>query len=135
MKFSWSSHNTAEDLKELCQEVERLQSRWDLSKKCGFSLQLTIDELFNNLIMHTVPKASVEVTIELLEEQKEILVTVIDDCPPFDPLQLTHPHIDAPLEEREIGGLGIFLIRKKSKRFEYERKNNQNILKITLYKD
>lgn len=133
MKFSWQSHNSKEELQELCEALEELIQKWQLSKKCGFSLLLTIDEWFNNLIMHTIPSAAVQVEVE--QKDDEITITVVDDCPPFDPLQLEAPDIDAPLEEREIGGLGVFLIRKRSKRFEYERRDNKNILKITLYKD
>lgn len=133
MKFSWQSHNSREELQDLCEALEDLVQKWNLSKRCGFSLLLTIDEWFNNLIMHTIPSAAVQVDVELGDD--EIIVTVVDDCPPFDPLQLETPDTGAPLEDREIGGLGVFLIRKRSKRFEYERRDNKNILKITLYKD
>ena len=59
-----------------------------------------------------------------------MIITFIDSGKPFNPLNIVEPDISLSAEEREIGGLGIFLVKKTMNLVEYEYKNGQNILKI-----
>ena len=64
------------------------------------------------------------------ENQDEVSITFIDSGIPYDPLAREDPNVRAPAEEREIGGLGIFMTRKLVDDASYEYKNGQNILTL-----
>ena len=65
------------------------------------------------------------------DDKKSIIITFIDEGVPFDPLIKKDPNVSLSVEERDIGGLGIFIVKKTMDKVEYEYKENQNILKIT----
>ena len=62
-----------------------------------------------------------------------LTMTIADDGVPFDPLGAEAPDVDAPLEEREIGGLGIHLVRNLVDDASYHRRIDRNVM--TLVKD
>jgi serine/threonine-protein kinase RsbW len=53
-------------------------------------------------------------------------LTVLDDAPPFDPLEAPEPDTTLPVEQRPLGGLGIFLVRKLMDEVQYERRDGRN---------
>ncbi|MBP2672866.1 MAG: hypothetical protein H6Q85_2932 [candidate division NC10 bacterium] len=78
----------------------------------------------------TGPKAGwIDVTIERRGDAVDMTVT--DDGPAFDPLQLPEPDVTAPLEGRQPGGLGVHLVRKLMDRVEYARAGGRNRLTMT----
>ena len=89
------------------------------AQDCGFSprtiyaVELATDEAFTNIVEHAYGGESndlVEVTCKLHDDSLEI---ILYDCgEAFDPTTVPEPNLDAPLEERETGGLGIFFMRK-----------------------
>ena len=60
----------------------------------------------------------------------EVVITFIDNGVPYDPLSREDPDTTLSAEERDIGGLGIFLVKKNMDEVAYEYKNGQNILRI-----
>ena len=70
------------------------------------------------------------VKIEVENDPLSVIITFIDNGKPFNPLEQAEPDVTASAEERKIGGLGIFLVKKTMNLVEYEYKNGQNILKI-----
>ncbi len=68
--------------------------------------------------------------MELSEEPLSVVITFIDNGVPYDPLRKTDPDTTLSAEEREIGGLGIYMVKKSMDGVEYEYKDGQNILKI-----
>ena len=69
--------------------------------------------------------------IEVSKLSDCIVVKFIDSGKKFNPLEIAEPNIHAPLEERSIGGLGIFMTKKLSDTLSYERSNGKNICTIT----
>ena len=69
--------------------------------------------------------------IEVSKLSDSIVVKFIDSGKKFNPLEIAEPNIHAPLEERSIGGLGIFMTKKLSDTLSYERSNGKNIFTIT----
>ena len=118
------------NLEELRVQIEELEELWQLPFKTMFVLQLTIDELITNAIMHCKKNANIELHIEKKDEYIEI--TIKDNAAFFNPLTLKEPDITAKLEDRCPGGLGILLVRKKSRTFEYRRENEHNVVTITI---
>lgn len=110
------------------EELEKL----DCPVKARRQIDVAIDELFGNIARYAyspdVGKATVRFSVE--EDPLEVTITFIDNGIPFNPLEKSNPDTHLSAEERPIGGLGIFLVKKSMDMVEYEYKNGQNILKI-----
>ena len=68
--------------------------------------------------------------MERREDPKTVYVTFIDSGMPFDPLKKEDPDVTLPAEEREIGGLGIYMTKQAMDEVSYEYKDGQNILTL-----
>ncbi len=115
------------------EELEKL----DCPVKARRQIDVAIDELFGNIARYAyspdVGKATVRFSVE--ENPLEVTITFIDNGIPFNPLEKSNPDTHLSAEERPIGGLGIFLVKKSMDLVEYEYKNGQNILKIKKKSD
>ena len=86
-----------------------------------YSLQLATDEAASNIIEHAyegVSNANLDVTCDLRGDM--IIITMRDTGAPFDPSRVKQPNIKADLSERQIGGLGVYLMRKIMDEVRYE---------------
>lgn len=102
-----------------------------IAEPAALLARLALEELATNLAMHA-PGAEHAVHVECRATPRELLVCVEDDGPPFNPLDTPAPDLEAPIERRRVGGLGIHLLRELSDRFEYERSRGRN--RVTLAK-
>ena len=111
--------------------TEELQ-KLDCPIKAETQIAVAIDELFGNIARYAytpdVGKATVRFEVE--EEPLSVVITFIDNGVPFNPLAKSDPDVHLSAQEREIGGLGIFLVKKTMNMVEYEYKDGQNILMI-----
>lgn len=87
----------------------------------------TVDELVPNIVDYS---NSDYLEIEIVRDDKGITLRFRDGGIPFNPLKKDPPDISLPMEEREIGGLGIFLVIKKMDVVEYEHTDGENILTV-----
>ena len=121
------------ELERLYEVVTRFLQTHGQTSKFINSVNLVLEEMVTNVIKYAEPKAGdphVAVHLDLVSRQ--LTVTLIDNGPAFNPL--LHPDVDttAPIEDREIGGLGIHLVKKLVDHIEYQRRDNQN--QLTLVK-
>ena len=95
-------------------------------------IELAVEEIFINIASYAYRPDEGPVTIQVTVEDDPIrvILTFIDKGKPFDPLAKKDADVTLPPEEREIGGLGIFLVKKTMDSVEYEYKNGQNILTV-----
>ena len=104
----------------------------DCPKKAQMQIDIAIDELFGNIAHYAynpeIGKATVRV--EVIEDPLAVTITFIDNGVPYDPLAKADPNTTLSAEEREIGGLGIYMVKKSMDDITYEYKDGQNILKI-----
>ena len=100
--------------------------------KAQTQIAIAIDELFGNIARYAytpdIGKATVRFAVD--ENPLSVIITFIDHGVPFNPLEQAQPDIHASAEDRPIGGLGIFLVKKSMNMVEYTYKNGQNILTI-----
>lgn len=110
------------------EELERLEC----PKKAQIQISIAIDELFGNIARYAyspdIGKATVFLEVE--DDPMAVIITFVDNGKPFNPLAQADPDIHVSADERKIGGLGIFLVKKTMNLVEYEYKEGQNILKI-----
>ena len=100
--------------------------------KVQMQIDIAIDELFGNIAHYAYnPETGpATVQVEVRQEPLEVIITFIDNGIPYDPLAKGDPDITLSAEEREIGGLGIYMVKKSMDEISYEYKDGQNILKI-----
>lgn len=95
------------------------------------SIELICDELAANVCRHAyggTGEGSYE--LEIRFEEGECIIRIVDSAPPFDPTQRKEADTSASLEEREIGGLGIHLVRRHVDRMRYRRRSGQNVVTV-----
>lgn len=104
----------------------------DCPIKAQTQIAIVIDELFGNIARYAYTPDIGEATVQLeIEEQPlSVIITFIDHGVPFNPLEQENPDVTAPAEDRKIGGLGIYLVKKTMSMVEYEYRNGQNILRV-----
>ncbi len=123
---------TVENIERVINFVNEQLEQYGCAAKIRTQIDIAIDELFGNIAHYAYhPKTgAATVRVEVLDEPLEVIITMIDNGKPFDPLRTAPPQIHLPAEERKIGGLGIFLVKKSMDDISYEYQNGQNILKI-----
>lgn len=121
---------TVEELPALVEFLQRVWQDWALPDAAAFPFELALDEVFMNVVMHgTTPDGSPrEVSVLLRHAGSAVTMVMEDDGPAFDPLTLDAPDIDAPIEERELGGLGVFLVRELMDELSYAYTGTHNQL-------
>ena len=111
---------------------EQLQSH-GCPMKAQMQIDIAIDELLSNIAYYAYSSGSgtVTVRVEIAEEPLSVLITFIDNGVPYDPLKKEDPDTTLSVDQRDIGGLGIYMVKKSMDGVEYEYKDGQNVLKIT----
>ena len=110
---------------------ERLEAA-DCPMKTQMHLDVVVEEVFANIANYAYApdKGDAVIRMEITGEPKIATITFLDRGMAYDPLSRTDPDVTLPAEEREIGGLGVFLTKKLMDDVSYERSDGQNILTI-----
>ncbi len=123
---------TVENIEKVTDFVNEQLEFLGCSMKAQTQIDIAIDELFGNIAHYAyspeVGKATVRV--EVIKDPLSVVITFIDNGVPYDPLKAADPDVTLSAEEREIGGLGIFMVKKSMDDVSYEYKEGQNILRI-----
>ena len=104
----------------------------DCPMKAQMQIDLAVEELFVNIAdyAYTSGKGDAEIGIEIYGEPKTVEIVFSDRGIPYDPVKKVDPDTSLPAEERQIGGLGIFLAKKSMDDIFYTRSDGKNILTI-----
>jgi len=100
-----------------------------------YKICIVIDELLNNIISYAYQDKKehiLDIDINLTGERLAIKIT--DDGFPFNPLMVPPPDTKLGLEERELGGLGIHLVKNIMDEYQYKRIKGENIIVLVKYK-
>jgi anti-sigma regulatory factor (Ser/Thr protein kinase) len=92
--------------------------------------QLAVEEAITNVIVHGYGETGItgDIAIICRATRGIVEIQIEDTAPPFDPLSLPEPDLTSDIDDRQIGGLGIFLIRRVMDGIVYRYENNKNIL-------
>jgi anti-sigma regulatory factor (Ser/Thr protein kinase) len=95
-------------------------------------IQISAEEIFTNIANYAYPEGqgTAEVMSQVTEKDGSAVMTIqfSDTGTPFDPLAMPDPDITAPAEARDIGGLGIYMVRETMDDVDYRYENGRNIL-------
>lgn len=105
-----------------------------LDEQKQYKVMLITEEILTNLVRHAdfqTLNSDITVSVEISKEQN-VLFTCRDNSKEFNLLKHPDPDVTASIENRKLGGLGIYLSKKYAKTLDYSYENGYNILKITL---
>ncbi|WP_051610015.1 ATP-binding protein [Terasakiella pusilla] len=136
MTFSMTHRFEArtDHLKQVMDEVEVSVQKGELSGALGQNVMLCLDELLTNIIKYGEnEKGSVSVELDVREEGKKLKVFIKDDGPAFNPFEeVKEPDIDADLEDRMIGGLGVYFVKQLSESYCYSYIGRHNVVALSF---
>ena len=127
--------NSLPEIARVTEKFEIFAEENELSQRIIYDISLCLDELITNIVSYGFDDDSehiIEIQFQLTE--KEIKLIFIDDGIEFDPEQKEDPfHLKHSVEERPIGGLGIYLVKKLMDIIKYQRVEDKNILTLTKF--
>ncbi len=128
---SFVAPGTVESLGPIREFVRSKAAEAGLDKKRAYRLQLAVDEIASNIAIHGYEEhdlaGDIEVQAELTADH--LVITLVDEAVPYDPYSEVAPQaqdLDAPLEQRTIGGLGVFLAINNVDQFLYRFDHGRN---------
>ena len=121
-----------EKLPELLAFIEQQLEEVGCPLKTQMEIAVAAEEVFVNIASYAYAPGTgaVTVRIEISDDPAAATITFSDSGIPFDPLKKVDPDVTLPAEEREIGGLGIFMTRKIMDDVTYTYRDGQNILTL-----
>ena len=131
MKKTLVLSNDIRQIPELAAFVEALAEELSLNPAEAMSLNLALEEAVTNVMMYAYPAGvtgQVELDVDALPGR--LVFELSDSGVPFDPTAAPDADISLGVEERPIGGLGIFLVRQIMDSVEYARRGGKNILTL-----
>lgn len=121
--------NKIEQLALLPGFVEELCEELGLGMELVFNLNLVLEEAMTNVVMYAYPEGeSHQIWLTVSEHEGVLSAVLEDEGTPFDPTQVPDADVSLSAEERQIGGLGIFLMRQIMDEVSYEYAGNRNRL-------
>lgn len=123
---------TVQNIEAVTEFVDAQLEEYDCPMRAMIQLNVAIDELFGNIAHYAYnPETGLAtVKVEVTKDPMAVIITFIDKGVPYDPLKKEDPDVTKPIEEREIGGLGIYMVKKSMDEINYEYKDGKNILTI-----
>ncbi|HJJ37075.1 MAG TPA: ATP-binding protein, partial [Methanocorpusculum sp.] len=122
---------TVESLDEIVLWVDAALRPNGVAEPFISKMTLVIEELFVNIVNYAYPDEPGSMNFTMyLDPCLKLIIS--DTGVPFNPLEFSEPDVTLPIDDRNVGGLGIFLSKKLTDRITYERVNGTNVL--TVYK-
>ena len=118
-------------LSEVLSFVEEQLEEIGCPMKAQMQVSVAVEEVYVNIASYAYAPGTGMATIRLaLTEEQAVTITFIDSGVAFNPLEKEDPDVSLPAEEREIGGLGIFMTKKTMDEVRYERLGDNNVLTL-----
>ena len=119
-------------IKEVLAKVSQDMLDKNVSMESQNKIMIACEEIFSNIAQYAYKEGEGLVRIRSTVVNDKYLLRFIDNGVPYNPLQKDEPDIEADIDERDIGGLGIFIVKKMMHEVNYERVDNQNILTVGI---
>ena len=117
-----------ETVSQVAEFMESEMEKFEVSPKISMKLLIAIDEIYSNIVRYS---GATEATVSINKVENYLKLQFKDNGKQYNPLEAEEPDITASAEDRSIGGLGIFMVKKMLDNVEYEYANNFNILTLT----
>jgi serine/threonine-protein kinase RsbW len=117
--FDFSVKASLDNLQEIRSYIDRVGARLGVSESALGDLRLAVDEAVTNVILHGYGKLDGIVELHMHGDGDAVVIRIRDRAKTFDPSQVRAPQLDTALNDRPLGGMGIFLIRKMMDEAEF----------------
>ena len=123
---------TIENISAATAVVDEQLEALDCPMRAQMQIDIAIDELFGNIAHYAYTPDTGEATVrfEFDEAERCVRLTFIDSGIPYNPLEKDDPDVTLSAEERAVGGLGIFMVKKAMDGMAYERSDGRNVLTV-----
>ena len=121
-----------ENIPRIIAFIDETLEAWDTAMKAQMQIDVAADEILANISHYAYAPNTGEATVRLHIDEATRMATIIfiDRGVPFDPLAKADPDVTLAKQDRQIGGLGIYIVKKTMDAVEYQRKDGCNILTI-----
>lgn len=127
---SITTHPDMNSVSVVSQFLNNRSEHFKLQPKLKNKLQIAVDEIYSNIMRYSTAKTA---TVFCEKQENSVVLTFVDDGVEYDPTAAKEPDVTLSAEDREIGGLGIFMVKNTAQSMEYSREGNKNKLTI-VYK-
>ena len=106
----------------------------NLPPRIAYAVNLSVDEILSNTISYGYDDDGAHrIALTLRLEDGTLVVMIVDDGRPFDSSLAQDPDTESPLEERALGGLGLFLVQQMMDGVDYRRRDGRNVITLTKH--
>ncbi len=120
-------------LKDIVEFTEKYLAEQGIGESVAWSINLAIEELFTNMVRHNTG-AGHPIAIGFSAEGNHLTVQLVDDdVDPFDPSSVPEVSVDEAIDERDVGGLGLHLVKSIVDKITYEYENRR--MRVTIVKN
>ena len=117
-----------ETVPQVAEFMETEMEKFEISPKISMKMLIAIDEIYSNIVRYS---GATEAIVSIKKSDNTLKLQFKDNGKPYNPLDSKEPDIIASAEDRSIGGLGIFMVKKMLDKVEYKYVDNYNILTLT----
>ena len=117
-----------ETVSQVAEFMETEMEKFEVSPKISMKLLIAIDEIYSNIVRYS---GATQATVSINKIENTLKLQFKDNGIPYNPLDAKEPDITASAEDRSIGGLGIFMVKKMLDNVEYKNIDNCNVLTLT----
>ncbi|MBR0444081.1 MAG: ATP-binding protein [Clostridia bacterium] len=117
-------------LQDVLSLIERELEAVDCPMRTTIQISVAAEEIFANIARYAYPESGGTAVIRIEADEHETVIRFTDAGIPFNPLEKPDPDISLPVEQREAGGLGIYMVKKTMDEVTYQRDGLNNILTI-----
>lgn len=123
--------NRIEDLLRVNSVFESFATQHDIGGRLRYHLLVSIEEILTNIIKYGFDEEGIHpIHVTFRHHQGQIEMEFEDRGREFNPLEIEEPDLDTPIENRQLGGLGIHLVRQMMDEAKYRREGDRNILML-----
>ena len=115
-------------LQDVISFIEQELEAADCPMRAVMQISVAVEEIFANIASYAYPEGGGTARIRISADEHEAVIRIMDMGIPFNPLEKPDPDVTLSAEQREIGGLGIFMAKKTMDEILYEREGQKNIL-------
>jgi sigma-B regulation protein RsbU (phosphoserine phosphatase) len=122
-----------ENIADVTEQFDKFSEEQNISMAVNQKVDLAIDDLVNNIISYGYSDEKVHtIDITFKRMESELIIIIEDDAAPFNPFDTEKNDTHLAIDDREIGGLGIHLVKNLMNSCQYQRKANKNVVALTI---
>lgn len=134
-KGCFTGRAKTENLGTVTDFVNSLMEGCDYSGRFQMQIDIAVEEIYTNICSYAYSDGAGDIAIEAVAEREKMQLTFIDSGCAYNPLKCEAPDITLSAQQRQIGGLGIYMVRQIMDEVSYSRVNGKNVLCMVKYAD